>query len=92
MNRGIHCLMFVVFAITNTHAYAQDRVDLEGATIIGNRELPKILYVVPWKLPDQDHIISRPITRQTSADLAPINRGQFHNLLELHGLRQDKTP
>lgn len=92
MNRMICCLMFVVFVITATHAYAQDRVDLEGTTIIGNRELPKILYVVPWKLVDQGHIISHPITRQISEDIAPINRDQFHNFLELHSLRQDRTP
>lgn len=32
-------------------ASAQDRIDLEmeGTAVIGNRELPKVLYVVPWK-------------------------------------------
>ncbi len=32
-------------------ATAQDRIDLEmeGTAVIGNRELPKVLYVVPWK-------------------------------------------
>lgn len=92
MNRGIYCLLLMVFVITTTHAYAQDRVDLEGTTIIGNRELPKILYVVPWKSPDQGHIISHPFTRQISEDIAPLNRDQFHNFLELHSVRQDKTP
>jgi len=29
--------------------YAEDRIELEVTTIKGNKELPKILYVVPWK-------------------------------------------
>ncbi len=29
--------------------FAQDKIELETTTIKGNKELPKILYVVPWK-------------------------------------------
>src|SRR5262252_524091 len=32
-------------------AWAADRADLEGTQILGNRELPKVLYIVPWKQP-----------------------------------------
>ncbi len=28
---------------------AEDRIELRTTTIKGNKELPKILYVVPWK-------------------------------------------
>lgn len=30
-------------------ANAEDRIELEVTTIKGNKELPKILYVVPWQ-------------------------------------------
>ena len=30
-------------------AAAQDRAELDRTQIIGNRELPKVLYIVPWK-------------------------------------------
>ena len=29
-------------------AFAQDRADIDRTQIIGNRELPKVLYIVPW--------------------------------------------
>lgn len=32
-----------------TISHAEDRIELEVTTIKGNKELPKILYVVPWK-------------------------------------------
>ena len=30
-------------------ALADDKIELRTTTIKGNKELPKILYVVPWK-------------------------------------------
>ena len=32
-----------------TTAFAQDRLELQTTIIKGNKELPQILYVVPWK-------------------------------------------
>ena len=33
----------------STPSYAEDTIELRTTTIKGNKELPKILYVVPWK-------------------------------------------
>ena len=33
----------------STASYAEDTIELRTTTIKGNKELPKILYVVPWK-------------------------------------------
>lgn len=35
--------------MTQSVGRAEDRIELEVTTIKGNKELPKILYVVPWK-------------------------------------------
>lgn len=35
--------------ISVTSIYAADRLELETTFIKGNKELPQILYVVPWK-------------------------------------------
>src|SRR5450755_719664 len=37
--------------VANEPAAKQDQADLERSQIIGNRELPKVLYIVPWKKP-----------------------------------------
>jgi len=91
MKKIIYFAVFFLVIATGTVTHAEERVDLEGATIIGNRELPKILYVVPWKLPDRGHIISRPVTRRIDADLDPIDITSFERFLELHTLRLDKN-
>lgn len=40
-------LLFVYFVSFSTNA--EDEIELRTTTIKGNKELPKILYVVPWK-------------------------------------------
>ena len=41
----------ILFAIIflSSASYAEDKIELRTTTIKGNKELPKILYVVPWK-------------------------------------------
>ncbi len=38
-------ILFQVFG----YPKAEDRIELETTTIKGNKELPSVLYVVPWK-------------------------------------------
>ncbi len=63
---------------------AEEVVDIEGTSIIGNRELPKVLYIVPWKksqLPDME---SLPIDRLVDEALAPIERKEFQRQINFH--------
>jgi hypothetical protein len=71
---------------------AEEVVDIEGTSIIGNRELPKVLYIVPWKksqLPDME---SLPIDRLVDEALAPIERKEFQRQVNFHEqLNQEKN-
>lgn len=40
---------FLLLLILSFNLYAEDEIELRTTTIKGNKELPKILYVVPWK-------------------------------------------
>ena len=43
-------LIIILLALTITSSvYAEDTIELRTTAIKGNKELPKILYVVPWK-------------------------------------------
>ena len=46
MNNKTFILFILIFSIPS---YAEDTIELRTTTIKGNKELPKILYVVPWK-------------------------------------------
>src|SRR5262249_19041960 len=58
-------------------ASAQDRADIDRTQIIGNRELPKVLYIVPWKKPLPGDLAGRPMASVLDEALAPIDRDVF---------------
>lgn len=56
---------------------AQDRADIDRTQIIGNRELPKVLYIVPWKKPPPGQLSGRPVQSVLDEALAPVDRAVF---------------
>ena len=42
-------LFSIILFISSFSAIAQDKLELEITVIQGNKELPQILYVVPWQ-------------------------------------------
>ncbi len=41
--------LFILLLLIPLSTIAEDKIELRTTTIKGNKELPKILYVVPWK-------------------------------------------
>jgi hypothetical protein len=56
---------------------AQDRVDLDATQITGNRELPRVLYIVPWKRSDLGDLTGKPVNSLLDEVLAPVDRDVF---------------
>jgi hypothetical protein len=62
-------------------AQAQDRADIDRTQIIGNRELPKVLYIVPWKKPLPGKLSGRPLHSVLDDALAPLEPDVFRREL-----------
>ncbi len=54
-----------------------DRLELETTSITGNRELPKVMYIVPWKKADLGDLSGRPARSLIDEVLAPVDRDVF---------------
>ena len=54
-----------------------DRIDLDSTQITGNRELPKVLYIVPWKRPELGDLVGRPLNSLLDEVLTPVDRDVF---------------
>ena len=67
-------MLSALAALVAWPAFAQDRADIERTQIIGNRELPKVLYIVPWKKPLQGDLSGRPPGGVLDEVLAPVDR------------------
>ncbi len=56
---------------------AEDHLDMQGTEIIGNQELPKVLYIVPWKKSSLPDLGTPPLQSLISDALAPVERDEF---------------
>jgi len=55
----------------------QDRLELDTTQITGNRELPKVLYIVPWKRSDLGDLVGKPVNSLLDEVLTPVDRDVF---------------
>jgi hypothetical protein len=56
---------------------AHDQIELDPTQITGNRELPNVMYVVPWKKPELGDLGGRPAKSLVDEALAPVDRDVF---------------
>jgi len=63
----------------STHpAKALDRLELDTTQITGNKELPKVMYVVPWKHSDLGDLTGKPANSLVDEVLQPVDRDVFN--------------
>ena len=82
--------VIAVLAFSAAPAFAQDRADIDRTQIIGNRELPKVLYIVPWKRPLPGDLSGRPVASVLDEALAPVDRDVFRRQVQYDALVQRK--
>jgi hypothetical protein len=66
-------------------AFAQDNATIDRTQIIGNRELPKVLYIVPWKKPLPGDLSGRPLVSVLDEAMAPVDRDVFRRQVSYDG-------
>ncbi len=76
------CLMISIL-LYGSAVHAEQALDLQGATITGNRELPKVLYIVPWKKADPADLGGASPNMMDEV-LAPVDREVFTRQLQYY--------
>ena len=77
--------MFTLLLAAAGSAFAQDRADIDKTQVIGNRELPKVLYIVPWKKPLPGQLSGKPVNSVLDEALAPVDREVFRRQVSYNG-------
>jgi hypothetical protein len=54
-----------------------DKLELQTATVTGDREQPKVMYIVPWKRSDIGDLSGKPMNSLLDEALAPVDRDEF---------------
>ena len=64
---------------------AEESLQLETSTVTGNRELPKVMVIVPWKKAAPGDVPGRPVDSLLDEAMQPVGRSAFRR--ELAGYR-----
>ncbi|MEO0973582.1 MAG: hypothetical protein AAFX85_10855, partial [Pseudomonadota bacterium] len=66
-------------------------LELQTTSVSGNRELPRVMVVVPWKSAAPAELGGRPIVSLVEEALAPVDPEVFRRELEYYGLLHGGT-
>ena len=80
--------IFMSFSLMSIHA--EDRIELKGTSIIGNKELPKMLYIVPWKNAELPDMNAPPIESLIDEALSPVDRDSFKRKIRYYQIYSAK--
>ena len=59
--------------------------NLDTTIVTGNRELPKVLYIVPWKKADLGDLPAQPFNTLLDEALTPVDRDVFRREVTYYG-------
>ena len=62
-----------------------DRLQLDATAITGNRELPKVMSIVPWKAAEPPAGPDRPMGSLIEEVLSPLDRDEFRREITYFG-------
>ena len=83
---GLHTFILrfgaVMLLALSTQALAEQRLDMEGAAIFGNKESPNVLYVVPWRPAKQLTGMIPPEMNTIDELLVPLDRDVFRRRVD----------
>ncbi|HXW11077.1 MAG TPA: hypothetical protein VD737_10695 [Steroidobacteraceae bacterium] len=74
----------VVSATAKSGERAVDRLHLDATSITGNRELPKVMSIVPWKAAEPPAGPDRPMGSLIEELLTPLDRDEFRREIAYH--------
>jgi hypothetical protein len=69
-----------------------DRLELNTATVTGDQEQPKVMYIVPWKSSDVGDLSGKPMNSLLDEALAPVDRDEFkREVVYFNAVKADRS-
>jgi len=89
--KSILLILFYFTAAGYSSAQAEDKLNMDGTAIIGNQELPKVLYIVPWKKSEVPDMSQPPLESLIDEALQPIDREVFQRQINYYHALHDSA-
>lgn len=74
----------LALALAASPGSAKDKLDLDTSTVTGNRELPKVMVIVPWKKSEPGELRGKPLRSLLDEALSPVDREVFRRRLSFY--------
>ena len=78
------CLILSIGVISVAHG--EDRIKLDDTSIKGSRELPKVLYIVPWKSARLGALSVGAGSESFSTEMEALDRDVFRRQVQYYGM------
>jgi hypothetical protein len=65
-------------------AQEKEKLIMDGTAVIGNSEMPNVLYIVPWKKTPQPNLNPELHESLIESQLLPVDRNVFLKRIENH--------
>ena len=86
MNTLLPAILMLIGATLADGASGEERLEMDGMAVIGNQELPKALFIVPWKDPETAMAPDRPINTLIDEALQPVDPEVFRRKLQYYDI------
>ncbi len=86
MLKMIAPLLLSLGLLTATASQAEVRLDLDATSIIGNRELPRIVYLIAWRDAPEGDILEQSLDINHDNKMVPLDRDVFQRQISYHDL------
>lgn len=77
-------LTLIIYVLAIGQGFAADRMNMKGTKIHGNQELPKVLYIVPWKEAQVPNLSQPPLKSLINEALTPVDREVFQRKIRYY--------
>jgi len=68
------CLIFVLLHTAALNVHAEEKITMDSLQVIGNREMPNILYILPWQTAQLPTMVELPLSGLILDALQPVDR------------------
>jgi hypothetical protein len=83
INSKTYLILVLLLSTVTAQAFAESRIKLDETKVQGANELPKVLYIVPWKKTEMD---TKPVKLNTMVDevMSPVDKDVLQRQVEFY--------
>lgn len=68
------CLIFMLLHSAALTVHAEEKITMDSLQVIGNKEMPNILYILPWQTAQLPTMVELPLSGLIQDALQPVDR------------------